>query len=74
MWHKDKAPSLQKQNSNMMGYRLTSTEEPTDEMLHSIMEQVAVSARKSTANANRVLQQKMNDTIEMIRKKRSQLK
>ena len=57
-----------------MGYRLTSTEEPTDEMLQSIMEQVAISARESTANANRVLQQKMKDTIEMIRKKRTQLK
>lgn len=57
-----------------MGYRLTSTEEPTDEMLQSIMEQVAISARESTANANRVLQQKMKDTIEMIRKKRTQIK
>ena len=57
-----------------MGYRLTSTEEPTDEMLQSIMEQVAISARKSTENANRVLQQKMKDTIELIHKKRTQLK
>jgi len=32
-------------------YRLTSTEEPTDEMLQALMEDVAVEARKSMANA-----------------------
>lgn len=30
-------------------YRLTSMEEPTDEMLQAIMEQVVESARRSTA-------------------------
>ena len=30
-------------------YRLTSTEEPTDEMLHALMEDVAQAARESSA-------------------------
>ena len=33
----------------LRSYRLTSMEEPTDEMLQAIMEQVAESARRSTA-------------------------
>lgn len=33
----------------LRSYRLTSMEEPTDEMLQAIMEQVAESARCSTA-------------------------
>ena len=33
----------------LRSYRLTSMEEPSDEMLHAIMEQVAESARRSTA-------------------------
>ena len=32
-------------------YRLTSTEEPTDEMLQALMEDVAAEAPKSMANA-----------------------
>ena len=32
-------------------YRLTSMEEPTDEMLHALMEDVAEEARKSMARA-----------------------
>ena len=33
----------------LRSYRLTSLEEPTDEMLHAIMEKVADAARQSTA-------------------------
>lgn len=33
----------------LRSYRLTSMEEPSDEMLQAIMEQVADSARRSTA-------------------------
>lgn len=47
-------------------YRLTSMEEPSDEILHELMEQVAESARKSSANAKRVLQKKMQETIALI--------
>ncbi|MBQ8467037.1 MAG: hypothetical protein IJ546_04995 [Prevotella sp.] len=32
-------------------YRLTSMEEPTDEMLHALMEDVAAEARKSKERA-----------------------
>lgn len=32
-------------------YRLTSTEEPTDEMLHALMEDVAQAARESSSKA-----------------------
>ena len=32
-------------------YRLTSEEEPTDEMLHALMEDVGKAARKSSAKA-----------------------
>lgn len=48
-------------------YRLMSMGEPTDEMLHVSMTQVADSARKSSENAQKVLQQKMQDTIAEIR-------
>lgn len=42
----------------LRSYRLTSLEEPTDEMLEAIMEQVAESARRSTARAEAVLKEK----------------
>lgn len=51
-------------------YRLTSLEEPSDEMLHELMKQVAESARQSTANAQRVLQDRMKETIAAIRQQR----
>ena len=38
-------------------YRLTSMEEPTDEMLHAVMEQVAESARRSSAKAESYIKQ-----------------
>ena len=45
-------------------------EEPSDELLHELMEQVAESARRSSANAKRVLQKKMADTMAAVRKQR----
>ena len=45
-------------------------DEPSDEFLHEIMEQVAESARQSSANANRVLQQKMEETVALIKSNR----
>ena len=66
----DEALSLQKENRNIMSikeYRLTSMMEPSDEMLHELMEQVAESARRSTAHAQLVLQKKMQETIAEIR-------
>lgn len=35
-------------------YRLTSMEEPTDEMLHAIMEKVAKAARESTERVRQI--------------------
>ena len=54
-------------------YRLTSMEEPTDAMLHELMYQVACSARQSSYNAKQVLKQKMQETIELIRRQRQTL-
>lgn len=34
-------------------------EEPTDEMLHAIMEKVAEAARRSTASANTIVSQRL---------------
>ena len=51
-------------------YRLTSQEEPSDEMLHELMKQVAESARQSTARAQRVLLDRMKETIAAIRQQR----
>lgn len=58
---------------NIRNYRLTSMEEPTDEMLHELMRQVAESARQSTINANKVLQNKFEETKELIRRRRKEL-
>lgn len=43
----------------LRSYRLTSMEEPTDEMLHAIMEKVAESARRSKASAKAVIDQRL---------------
>lgn len=40
-------------------YRLTSNEEPTDEMLQELMEDVAKAARESSARAEEELQRRM---------------
>ncbi len=54
-------------------YRLTSMEEPTDEMLYELMSQVAASARQSSAKAQIVLKEKMQETISQIRRQRQNL-
>ena len=55
-------------------YRLTSMEEPTDEMLHELMEDVAKSARESSAKAAAVLQRRLSETAHIIASRRSQRK
>ena len=40
-------------------YRLSSLEDPTDEQLHALMEQVAVAARESSRKAKRELERRM---------------
>ena len=53
-------------------YRLTSTEEPTDEMLHALMEDVAVAARESSARAEEMKQKILRYTAHLIVVNRSQ--
>ena len=47
----------------LTSYRLSSLQEPTDDMLHAIMEQVAESARRSTAK----FQDELHRRFELIR-------
>lgn len=47
----------------LKSYRLSSLQDPSDEMLHAIMEQVAESARKSTAK----FQAELHRRFELIR-------
>ena len=55
---------------NIKEYRLTSTEEPSDEFLHELMRQVAESARNSSERAEQALH-KMMETIATINKQRN---
>lgn len=41
-------------------YRLNSLEDPTDEMLYAIMEQVGIAARESSLRAKKELERRMN--------------
>lgn len=45
--------------TQLKSYRLTSLEEPTDEMLHAIMEKVAIAARKSSARVAELHHQRL---------------
>lgn len=47
----------------LRSYRLTSLEEPTDEMLHAIMEKVAEAAQQSTDR----MQTEINRRLDAIR-------
>lgn len=51
-------------------YRLTSLEEPSDDLLNELMAQVAKSAQQSSANAKLVLRRKMQETIDLINRQR----
>ena len=53
--------------TQLRSYRLTSLEEPTDEMLHAIMEKVAVAARKSTARAEEAKRRMLAETARRIK-------
>ena len=52
-------------------YRLTSLEEPTDEMLHAIMEKVAAAARESTKRAEEAKRRMLAETSEKIKRNRA---
>ncbi len=47
-------------------YRLNSMEEPSDEILHQLMERVAIEARKSSRNAKLELKRRMQETAKKI--------
>ncbi len=53
----------------LRSYRLTSMEEPTDEMLHAIMEKVAVAARESTKRAELKKREMLHIAIENAKRK-----
>ena len=53
-------------------YRLTSMEEPTDEMLQALMEDVAKAARKSSARAEAEKQRRFSEVLSAISLRRSQ--
>jgi len=53
-------------------YRLTSMEEPTDEMLQELMEDMMNAARESSAKAKMELQRRLSETAQIIAKRRSQ--
>ena len=58
-------------------YRLTSMEEPTDEMLHELMEDVAKSARESSVQAPAAIKAsdgRLSETAHIIASRRSQRK
>lgn len=48
----------------MQSYRLTSMEEPTDEMLAQLMKEAAEDARKKADEAHRKFFQEINDDID----------
>ena len=52
-------------------YRLTSMEEPTDEMLQALMEDVAMAARESTARAKAEKQRRFSEVVRIIKARRS---
>jgi polyhydroxyalkanoate synthesis regulator phasin len=54
-------------------YRLTSMEEPTDEMLHALMEDVAKAARESSARAEAEKQRRFSEVLNAINLRRSQI-
>ena len=47
-------------------YRLTSNEEPTDEMLHALMDDVAQAARESSAKAEAEKQRRLQAVAKEI--------
>lgn len=48
-------------------YRLNSLEDPTDEQLHALMEQVATAARESSLKAQMELKRRMQEVKEKLK-------
>lgn len=54
-------------------YRLNSPDEPSDELLHQLMERVAVSFRESSRKAEEEKARRMREVSVEIRKRRKSL-
>ncbi|MDB9150919.1 hypothetical protein [Parabacteroides distasonis] len=52
-------------------YRLSSLEDPTDEQLYALMEQVAIAARESSLRAEMELKRRMQEVREKLKIYRS---
>ena len=50
-------------------YRLNSLEDPTDEMLYAIMEQVSIAAQESSLRAKKELERRMNQLFESLQER-----
>ena len=51
-------------------YRLTSFEEPTEEQLHALMEQVAIAARESSRRAKIEMERRMQEIVQIVLKRK----
>lgn len=56
-------------DEELRSYRLTSTEEPSDEMLQAIMDKVGEAARASSARAEARKQEMLRNALELARAK-----
>ena len=57
-------------NMKLNAYRLTSLEDPTDEQLYALMEQVAVAARESSRRAKREMERRMQEIVQVVLKRK----
>ncbi|WP_291528824.1 hypothetical protein [Bacteroides sp. UBA939] len=53
--------------NEMNSYRLTSMEEPTDEMLAQLMKEVAEEAKQKSEEAHRIFFQEIRDAVRVQR-------
>ena len=51
-------------------YRLTSLEEPTEEQLHALMEQVAIAAPESSRRAKIEMERRMQEIVQIVLKRK----
>ena len=51
-------------------YRLTSLEEPTEEQLHALMEQVAIAAREGSSRAKIEMERRMQEIVQIVLKRK----
>lgn len=58
---------------DLKSYRLTSSEEPSDEMLNALMLKVRDSARESTTNAAKALQSMRENAVKNVTRKRKKM-